>query len=105
MKTFISRVLGAGLVGALALGVSAGTAEAKPIPARAKVVAPVKVVKKARPLAPSARHVWVPGKWTFSAGRLLWIDGYWAPPPRSVWVPGHYEVRAGRRVWVAGHWT
>ena len=64
-------------------------------------VAPVVV----RPPAPSPRHVWVEGEWTWRDGAYVRQPGYWIiPEPHKAWVPGHWRRAYGGWNWVPGHW-
>jgi len=60
----------------------------------------------ARPVAPSAAHVWVEGDWIWETNRYVWHPGYWALPPKhgNVWVPGHWVHTRKGDYWVRGHW-
>lgn len=55
--------------------------------------------------APSPRHVWVKGYWTWHDG-WVWQPGHWSLPPYggAQWVPGHWRQRPYGWVWVSGHW-
>ena len=80
-------------------------------------VAPEVVVRQAPPpprqeviiAAPSPRHVWVAGYWTWSNG-WQWVPGHWDVPPQrlaqrpSVWMPGQWVQRGPDWVWRPGHW-
>lgn len=58
-----------------------------------------------RPPAPSPRHVWVDGGWTYRGNGYVWVPGSWMMPrPGMVWVPGRW--RRGHRgyIWVPGQW-
>jgi len=58
-------------------------------------------------VAPSARHVWIPGYYKGVNGRYVWVSGKWIVPPRAgaVWVPPRWDARpAGGYVFVPGHW-
>src|ERR1700739_2876782 len=58
-----------------------------------------------RPVAPSPRHVWVEGEWTWENGQYVHHDGYWVEPRRGFhWVPGHWREAPGGWTWVPGHW-
>src|SRR5436190_21712750 len=59
--------------------------------------APVEIVVKQAPPAirvevvsarPSAKHVWVPGFWTWETSAYVWVPGEWMlpPEPAAVWV-------------------
>jgi YXWGXW repeat-containing protein len=55
---------------------------------------------------PSARHVWVPGYWSWQGSRHTWVAGRWELPPRehAVWVAPRWEHRDNGYVFVAGSW-
>lgn len=57
--------------------------------------------------APSAEHVWMPGRWISEGGQWKWIAAHWElPPSRSaVWVPGHWVPQGGQWSWVNGAWN
>lgn len=68
---------------------------------RVRPTAPVIV----RPVAPSARHIWIDGNWVWRGSNYVWVDGYWAEPRMGHrWVPGHWKHRRGGWFWVPGHW-
>ncbi|MGC4101791.1 hypothetical protein [Ferruginibacter sp.] len=69
-------------------------------------VRPGPPVVRARPVAPSPKHVWVGGNYVWRGGKYEYTEGYWAVPPRAraVWVEGHWQHRRGGWVWVPGHW-
>jgi len=58
-----------------------------------------------RGLAPSPRHIWVGGHWSWK-NRWIWIPGRWSLPPRrgALWVEGHWVAVPGGWSWVAGKW-
>ncbi|HTQ66421.1 MAG TPA: hypothetical protein VMI12_16630 [Puia sp.] len=67
-------------------------------------VAPVIV----RPVAPSARHIWVEHEWVWRNGAYVHVPGHWAIPPAGGvrWIPGHWRETHGRGYyWVPGHWA
>ncbi len=107
MKTLISRV-STGLIAAVLAVAGLGMApqEADAAPLKVAVHTPRAPAKRVdvRPMAPSARHLWVEGRWTFAHGKFTWVPGYWAAP-KATWVAGRYVVQRGRTVWVPGHWT
>jgi len=68
--------------------------------------APPAVKVEARGRAPSAKHVWVAGRWAHRGGRWVWKPGHWAARPRAkaVWVGGHWKRTGSGWKWVPGHW-
>jgi hypothetical protein len=56
--------------------------------------------------APSPRHVWVPGYYTWAGHDYAWHNGYWAMPPRpqAMWVPGYWRPQNGIQVFINGFW-
>jgi len=69
-------------------------------------IRPAAPVLRARPIAPSPRHVWVSGNYVWRGGQYVYEEGYWAMPPgpRNVWVEGRWKHRRGGWVWIPGHW-
>ncbi len=61
--------------------------------------------REIRGIAPSPRHIWIAGNWTWS-GRWVWTPGRWMLPPRerAPWVAGHWVVVQGGWSWVEGKW-
>ena len=57
---------------------------------------------------PDLSRVWIPGFWTYSDNRWVWINGRWEASPRvnAIWVPGHWDRNTTERgwVWTPGHW-
>jgi hypothetical protein len=71
-----------------------------------KIGPPVAVVEK-REVAPSARHVWIPGFHRWDGNTYVWVSGRWEVPPkgRHAWVPGHWvHHHRNGYYWVEGHW-
>ena len=60
----------------------------------------------ARPVAPSAKHIWIDGEWVWRGGRYEYANGYWVVPSRfgAVWVPGHWKQSRRGWFWKPGHW-
>lgn len=58
-------------------------------------------------VAPSPRHVWVQGNWSYHEGRWIWVPGRWEVRPRrgAVWIAGHWDRTPRGWVWRAGHWA
>ena len=72
-----------------------------------KTPPPAPVSVKVVGVAPSSRHVWIPGYYKGANGRYVWVPGKWMVPPRAgvVWVPPRWNARpAGGYVFVPGHW-
>jgi WXXGXW repeat (2 copies) len=67
------------------------------------------VVVRARPLAPSPRHVWVDGDWVWRNNQYVYTEGRWVLPAysRARWIPGHWKLnrRRGGWYWMPGHWS
>jgi hypothetical protein len=57
------------------------------------------------PVAPSARHVWVPGRYVWRGG-YVWQPGFYqvVPRGRATYVPGYWRPAGRRYVWVPGRW-
>ncbi|MBK8964346.1 MAG: YXWGXW repeat-containing protein [Candidatus Competibacteraceae bacterium] len=57
-------------------------------------------------VAPSSRHVWVPGYWTWRDDDWVWRSGYWEsrPYPDALWVPGQWVATANGWRWQDGRW-
>ena len=59
--------------------------------------------------APSPRHIWVSGYWTWN-NAWGWVPGHWELPPQrlaqrlTVWVPGQWVQSGYELVWRPGHW-
>ncbi len=96
------------LVGALGASV-AGAA----LPAVAQVSAgiyvqagPPAAIYETVPAAPGPGYYWVPGYWTWSGYRYVWVHGRYAYPPYSgaSWHPGHWAQTPHGWVWKPGHW-
>jgi hypothetical protein len=97
MKAFANRI-----VMLFALLMAFSFAASSQIVVRVRPNAPV---VRARPLAPSPRHVWVDGEWAYRGNAYVWTDGYWvAPRPGMIWVGGSWRHRRGGWAWVPGHW-
>ena len=70
-------------------------------------VAPPKPVAEPRPEAPSPRHVWVPGYWSWSNERHIWVSGMWSMPPQQnvVWVQPQWVNESGSWLFFEGQWS
>lgn len=57
-------------------------------------------------VAPSHRHVWVPGFHRWDGAAYAWVPGRWAlrPHARAKWAPGHWERHHRGWYWIEGHW-
>jgi hypothetical protein len=58
------------------------------------------------PMAPSPRHVWVPGHWGWNGARHIWVGGYHDVPPYRgyTWIPSQWVNEGGYWVYRQGHW-
>jgi hypothetical protein len=70
-------------------------------------VAPPPMREEVRPVAPSARHVWIAGHWAWRGGAHVWIPGHYALPPGEGyhWVQARWVQRGGGWVFYEGHWA
>src|SRR5262249_42088332 len=61
-------------------------------------VAPPAVKAELRPVAPSSRHVWLPGHWAWRERRHVWVPGVWALPPAVgyTWVEPRWAPEQGQ---------
>ncbi len=59
-------------------------------------------------VAPSHRHIWVPGYWTWN-GTWVWKSGRWVirdvEDDTVMWQRGYWEYRNGIWFWVEGRWV
>ncbi len=55
---------------------------------------------------PATSDIWVPGYWTYTNNRWVWVPGSWQNPPRvgATWIAGHWEHTSTGWVWTPGHW-
>ena len=68
-------------------------------------IRPAAPVVRARPMAPSRRHVWIDGGWVYRGQGYVWTDGYWVVPrPGMVWVPGRWRRSHRGYIWIPGQW-
>ncbi len=70
-------------------------------------IGPPVAVVETRVVAPSPRHVWIPGYYRWDGGAYLWVGGRWELPPPAyhTWVPGHWSHHHSHGwYWVEGHW-
>jgi len=72
---------------------------------RARLGRPRTVVV-ARPVRPSARHVWVSEEWAPSGRTYVYQEGHWAEPPRpgAIWIAGTWRHHHRGYIWIPGHW-
>lgn len=70
-------------------------------------VAPPAPRVEARPVAPSPRHLWVPGHWGWRGGRHDWVVGRYVVPPAAgrTWVEARWANEGGQWVFYDGHWA
>lgn len=71
-------------------------------------IAPPTARVEARPKAPGPRHAWVPGRWSWSVGRdvWIWVPGLWSemPPRAKAFSAGKWVRKGTMWVWRGGHW-
>ncbi|HEY1904474.1 MAG TPA: hypothetical protein VGG91_00450 [Myxococcaceae bacterium] len=85
-----------------------GSALAQHLVVGIRVGAPPPAVRVERvPVAPSPRHVWVPGGWWWDGARYEWRAGAWMVPPGlgEVWVPASWHFENGQWTYYAGYWS
>jgi hypothetical protein len=97
MKKFISKIL---MMIAIAISFSA-VADAQFV-VKIRPTAEIRV----RPVAPSPRHVWVGGEWSWGSGRYNYTEGYWAEPQNGYRrrTEGHWRNTRRGYTWVPGSW-
>lgn len=70
-------------------------------------VGPPVAIVETRPVAPTARHVWVAGYHRWDGRAYAWVPGRWALPPghQKAWFAGHWSHHGNDGwYWVEGHW-
>ena len=68
-------------------------------------IRPAVPVIRARPIAPSPRHIWIDGGWVYRGNGYVWSDGYWVVPrPGMFWVPGRWRRSHRGYIWIPGQW-
>ncbi len=78
------------------------------VPAGFRVeIAPPQLRVEVPPPAPSPRHVWMPGYWSFASGNYVWVPGSYvvAPQPEARWMPAQWVLRDGAWYFEPGRWT
>ncbi|WDF53412.1 hypothetical protein [Mucilaginibacter sp. KACC 22063] len=96
MKTLSKLILGIGFATTLALTACSGQYYVTEQPAEPYYV---------RPVAPYAGAYWVPGEWTWSGGRYVYMRGYYVRSrPGRVYVQGHWDRGPRGYAWRRGHW-
>ena len=72
---------------------------------RVRVVPPAPMVETV-PVAPSPRHIWVPGYHRWEANRHVWVPGTYRVPAPGYrrWEPHRWEQRGGYYHFRAGGW-
>jgi hypothetical protein len=68
--------------------------------------APPRTIVEGRTIAPTLRHVWVPGYYRWNGRTYLWQRGRWAIPPRgdTEWVASKWRHGNDGWLFVEGHW-
>ena len=58
-------------------------------------------------VAPSPRHVWVPGYYTYTRGNYVFVYGYYSVPPRgkTVYIQGQWQKTPKGYKRGRGHWN
>ncbi|HEX9305728.1 MAG TPA: hypothetical protein VGA31_14895 [Thermoanaerobaculia bacterium] len=89
--------------GLLALFLGSVPIQAVPVYVR---IRPPRIRVERRPVAPSPRHVWVRGYYTWDGAQYVWVPGRWelGPRPHARWVSGHWRHTRHGWYWVEGHW-
>ena len=60
---------------------------------------------EARPVAPFAGAIWIPGYWQWNGYRHVWVAGRWSAPRAGWhWQPHHWRRTPHGWIWVRGHW-
>ncbi|PSM30804.1 hypothetical protein BVG81_008640, partial [Haliangium sp. UPWRP_2] len=69
-------------------------------------VAPPAPRVEVRAVAPSPRHVWIPGYWQWGGQQHVWVAGRYDLPPATgqVWVEERWVNEGGQWVFYQGHW-
>ncbi len=93
----------------VAVAILAGSLSAPSASAGVRVyvrVAPPAAIVETVPVAPSPRHIWVPGYHRWDGRAYVWFPGRYVLPPRAnvVWVPGHWASHRRGWYWIEGHW-
>jgi hypothetical protein len=58
-----------------------------------------------QPAPPYYGAVWIPGEWTWSGGRYVYVHGYYTHARAGhVWVRGSWYNNGRGYVWHRGHW-
>lgn len=54
--------------------------------------------------SPGSGYIWIPGHYTWTENRWVWLNGTWALPPQpgAVWVDGRWTPDT--RQWIEAHW-
>jgi len=96
MKTTGRRFLATLLVATAAWGAAVIIRTAPPAPVSMAVVG----------VAPSPRHIWIPGYYKGVNGRYVWVHGRWRIPPHpgQVWVAPMWRSGPNGYTFVTGHW-
>ena len=57
-------------------------------------------------VAPSRRHVWIPGYHRWDGTAHVWVPGHWVlrPRARAHWVAGQWARHHRGYYWIEGHW-
>ena len=70
-------------------------------------VAPPQPRVEPKPVAPSARHTWIPGYWNWTGQNHVWVTGAWNLPPQQnvAWVEPQWVNEGGAWLFFEGQWS
>jgi hypothetical protein len=85
---------------------SLAQAQVRYLPGVRVTIAPPVLRHEVAPPAPSPRHQWIAGYWSWRGNAHAWMPGHWAVPPSTsyVWEPARWESVDGAYSFYDGHW-